>query len=223
MKRLVCLAIAILVNTVSAKAQKEVLSNIPLSGKTPEVFIPKGYEMMDEGRAEGDLNKDGRADIVLALRNPQTERLNSDSKRLLIVLLKTIDGYRLAGKSLKVLLCHECGGVHGDPFAAVAVTNGVLTVDHYGGSSWKWTTTEKFRFQNDHLYRIGTTTDYYWSLEDCNGKGIGDAGRRYKDTNWITGQEDIIERTDDCKLIKNIKHKIKVRPLVRLEDYVNKD
>lgn len=200
-------------------AQEKVLSHIPLSGVRVQDFIPRGYDTLDGGIAYGDLNKDGRSDIVLAL---QQHGDDTDPPRLLIVLLRSDKGYRLAGKSSSALLCKSCGGVYGDPFAALQIRNGILQIDHYGGSAWRWTVTQKFRYQQDGLYLIGTTRDWWWNIEDCNGT-IGDAGRRYKDINWLTGSEEVIERTDDCKLIKHLKLKHKVRPLIRLEAFVEKN
>lgn len=219
--RLVYLLLAILASASIAQAQQEVLSKIPKTGKTVEAFIPKGYQIMKNGRVSGDLNKDGLDDCALAVSAYIGENLNSDDNRLLLVLLKTADGYSIKGKSDKVVLCYNCGGVYGDPFDGLEIKNGVLEVTHYGGSSWRWSAKEKFRFQNNNFYRIGTTHDYYWLNANCDD--IGNGNRKFKDTNWITGQQELIETDGNCKVTKHVKQKIKVQPLVKLEDYVDND
>jgi hypothetical protein len=35
-------------------------------------------------------------------------------------------------------MCSRCGGVWGDPFEGVTAESGRFTVEHYGGSAWRW-------------------------------------------------------------------------------------
>lgn len=117
-------------------------------------------------------------------------------------------------------MCRGCGGMYGDPWNGMSIGKGVLTVTHYGGSAWRWTDQQKFRFQNNAMYLIGSTDDHFWINPD--GKGIGNAGRRSRDVNWVTGEEEVIERADSCKLITHTRKKIKIEPLVKLEQFKNK-
>jgi hypothetical protein len=43
-------------------------------------------------------------------------------------------------------MCSECGGMMGDPFAGVTVRTNTFTVNHYGGSAWRWTADYKFNY-----------------------------------------------------------------------------
>ncbi len=202
----------------SSSAQK-VLLNIPDSGKSIAEFIPKNYIFIDS--VFGDLNKDGIKDVVIALKNKDedTFAMDEEPKRILLVMLRLKNGFKVIGKSENVLMCVNCGGVFGDPFNGIEITKGILTVNHYGGSAWRWSEVRKFRMQQNGMYLIGATSDYYWNIQPCNGNEIGDAGRKFRDVNFVTGNEEIIERTEECKLIKQVKQKIKRKPLVKLEDF----
>jgi len=214
----VLLGICIFASALTAGAQSGVLSKVPSTGKSVFDFIPKGYDTLQGGIAYGDLDKDGRPDAVIALfdKKENAIEVGSELKRLLVVVLKTDDGYRLVSKSLGAVLCKGCGGSFGDPFADIRIDKGILIVDHYAGSAWRWTINDKYRYQNGDMYLIGTTNDSFFDGTDCNGEGVGNAGRNYSDVNLVTGDQEIIVRNDECKLIKHTKTKIKVKPLVKM-------
>jgi hypothetical protein len=45
-----------------------------------------------------------------------------------------------------VVLCLGCGGVFGDPYAGMTIRNNFFSVEHYGGSNWRWSRIITFRF-----------------------------------------------------------------------------
>jgi hypothetical protein len=200
-------------------AQQSVLSKIPPAGKTIQAFIPKGYDTI--ATTTGDLNKDGREDIVLCMRYNGEDSFDIDEEpqRLLIILFKQNEVYKVGGKSAEVLMCRHCGGMYGDPYSGVQINNGILQVHHYGGSAWRWVEHRKFRFQNGGFYLTGSTSDYFWNRQPCEGDMIGDAGRKYKDINFITGDEELIERDENCKLLKHQKIRLNKKPLLKLENF----
>lgn len=202
----------------SASAQ-EVLLKIPVSDKSIKNFIPKEYVIKDS--ISGDLNKDGIKDVVLVLNHLQedTFEMDEEPKRILLVLFKSAAGYKLSGKSSEVLMCRHCGGMYGDPYSQLDITKGILSIEHYGGSSWRWTEIRKFRFQNNGFYLIGSTSFSFWNVKDCDGEGIGEAGKNYEDINYVTGDTEVIEKDEECKLIKHIKKKQTKKPLVKLEAF----
>ncbi|MFV0606574.1 MAG: hypothetical protein ACK5NK_12105 [Niabella sp.] len=205
---------------IDASAQKSVLSNIPLTGKNIYTFIPKGYDTLEV--ALGDLNKDEKPDAVLALRHQSelNDSIDVMPHRVLLILFKENDGYRLAGKSEKVLLGKDEGGVYGDPYNGIIIKNNVLDVSHYGGSSWRWYLSRKFRYQNGGFYLIGSTNDSYHISSDCgDDDDVTDGNRNYKDINYVTGEQEIIENDNHCKTIKHTKNKIRKKPLVKLEAF----
>jgi hypothetical protein len=46
------------------------------------------------------------------------------------------------------VLCYNCGGVFGDPYEGLAIKNGYFSVEHYGGSSWRWTRIITFKYHD---------------------------------------------------------------------------
>jgi hypothetical protein len=90
----------------------------------------------------GDVNADGAQDFVLV-----TERVGvyytyaeqQNAKRALLVLVREPDrSLRLVARSDHAVMCSRCGGVFGDPFEGVETEPGAFTVNHYGGSAWRW-------------------------------------------------------------------------------------
>ena len=107
---------------------------------------------------QGDLNRDGREDAVLVL-----EPADPEQPRPLLLLLRGADGtLKLAKRSAKAVACRNCGGVMGDPFQGVHIEKGRFTVQHYGGSSWRWSANSTFgwsrRDQSWQLVRVEMTS-----------------------------------------------------------------
>lgn len=196
-------------------AQDEIV--IPAVGKNIPGFIPKGFDTL--ATTSGDLNKDGLADLALVLRSIAEDSVVGDAEvpdRILLILFKEADGYRLAGRSDKAIMCKQCGGIFGDPFAGITIAKGVLVIDHYGGSNWRWSYTHRFRYQQGDFYLIGQTSNSYWNVVMCE-KLDDFAGRKYKDENLVTGSFEEKEISEEgCKLLVNKKGKQKILPLVKL-------
>ncbi|MGI4864088.1 MAG: hypothetical protein ACRYFZ_09210 [Janthinobacterium lividum] len=209
----------LLLAVLAARAQ-----SIPASGRTPASFIPSGYRLLPEGRITGDLNGDGRPDVVLALR-PIIEDIQNDDNtppRLLLVLWRTATGsYRLATVARRALLCKECGGVHGDPFEGLRIEREVLSIYHYGGSSWRWSLTAKFRFQQNDIYQIGSTYNYTHTIADACPQLRGEhrPGDEYHDVNLVTGEFQAVRVSEECQMLENQHGRQPVRPLRKLADY----
>ena len=203
---------------------QQVLSKIPGKGVTVNAFIPAGYDTIMT--VEGDLNKDNIADRVLVLRSlveDNEELLKSDDDtlpaRIVVILFKTMDGYEVKGLSDKLILCKQCGGVMGDPFANAVIKRNVLTISHYGGSSYRWEYDHKFRYQDNDFYLIGKRSIGYSALENCE-KLDAMAGTTLEDINYLTG--DYIEKKvseHGCKLLINKKGKKKTEPLIPLSAF----
>ena len=221
--RCLFLCVGLMVAIIS-QAQSEFLSLIPTAGKSIIDFIPAGYDTI--ASATGDLNKDKASDYVLVLKSkkeetldPSTDDIDSLPSRVLIILFRNDKGYTLAEKTDKLVMCNQCGGVFGDPFAGIQIINGILTVDHYGGSAWRWSYTHKFRYQQKDFYLIGETTNSYWNVKNCD-KLDDFAGTNYKDVNFVTGSYEEKEISEDCELVKNKKGKQKIQPLEKLSVFI---
>ncbi|MFC0771932.1 hypothetical protein [Terrimonas alba] len=107
-------------------------------------FIPAGYSILDS--ASGDLNKDRLKDYVLILKADEEEE-HADTTRPLLLLMGTArDQYQLLARNDSVVLCKSCGGVFGDPYAGITIKNNFFSIEHYGGSNWRWTRIITFRY-----------------------------------------------------------------------------
>jgi hypothetical protein len=128
------LIIAFIIAAFKGNAQDKVL---PAEAKQ---FVLKGYEMLDY--ITGDLNGDKRPDAVLILKVQGEDTLMDTDfsvKRPLILLLRGSNGkLSLAKRNDNMMLCRQCGGAFGDPYAGTSIKNNTLIINFYGGSSWRW-------------------------------------------------------------------------------------
>lgn len=149
-----------------------------INAQTLEKFIPKGYTLLDS--ASGDLNKDGIKDVVLILKN-HLEDIKSDTTRPLLILHGTKSGnYILATKNEHAVLCFGCGGVFGDPYSNLVIINNYFSIEHYGGSSWRWTRIITFKYDlktKQYVLHRDAGISYHTSDPD-------------KTTDIITGKKD---------------------------------
>ena len=116
----------------------------------PEVtpFVEQGTKAIALER--GDLNGDGRGDFILVLEKENPARDGNDfpaNQRPLLVLLRGADGKLTAAKrNERIVMCSQCGGVFGDPFEGVVAGRNTFSVEHYGGSNWRWKYSYKFNY-----------------------------------------------------------------------------
>lgn len=208
---------------VQARAQQAVLSGNEKAWPQITVHIPAGYDTLSQGTAYGDFDGDGRADVVLALRNTVAEQkdwaYDKGPARLLLVLKNTGNGYSVWVQSKTALLCKTCGGAQGDPFASLAADSGVIRVLHMGGSNWRFEKTDIFQYRKGAFYRIGATRALSKGWEDCSEVFPYPAAYDYTDTNLLTGERERVKTSADCEMLLNKKDKIKVLPLQRLERF----
>ena len=128
--------------------------------------IPHGWIVRDS--AQGDLNKDGKADIVLMIQSdvPADYRKNdsfgSDSinanKRGLFIFFQHQDGYKFIKEADKIIPEHVTPTIS-DTYSGINIKNGILETAYYywanAGSWLTYTTTYKFRYQNNDFFLIG--------------------------------------------------------------------
>ena len=114
-----------------------------------KAFIPKGYEALNV--TKGDLNRDAYTDAVMVLyklgEEESSDVINHPEKRPLLVFLGQADkSYKLAARSNNAVYCVDCGGQMGDPFTNISIKNGYFSVEHFGGSGWRWTRIITFKY-----------------------------------------------------------------------------
>jgi hypothetical protein len=128
-------------------------------------FVPQNYSIL--ACARGDINMDGKKDLVVILRN-RLEHINYNTTRPLLILVGNGKGrYRLLARNDSVVLCLGCGGIHGDPYAGITVKSGYFAIRHFGGSGWRWTRIIAFKYDLRRrtllLHRDG---GWSWHLSD---------------------------------------------------------
>ncbi len=132
---------------------------IPAIGRTSANFIPVGYRLLRDCRASGDLNGDGRADVLLALTSVGEDKTLHPREglppRLLVVLWRTAHGYQRAAVARQLLLRNHLVINGDDPFRSIAIRQGVLLISYDVGGNCGYSTTAKFRYQQGQFYLVG--------------------------------------------------------------------
>ena len=121
-------------------------------------FVTKG--MIPIALETGDLNGDGRKDFILVLSpivpEGSTYDAAGDGERPTIILIRDTSGaLSIAARNDSVVLCKNCGGVFGDPFAGIAVRGTRFTVNNYGGSNDRWSYSYTFDYsRRDRTWQL---------------------------------------------------------------------
>lgn len=138
---------------------------LPMDSAQLAQYIPKGYMLLDS--ASGDLNRDEYEDMILVLNKPDEKETSDVSahptlRPLLLLLGQSSRTYKVVARNDKTVYCVDCGGMMGDPFTQIVIKNGYFSIEHYGGSSWRWglITTFKYSTTNKtwYLYKQGSQT-----------------------------------------------------------------
>lgn len=132
-------------SVISANAQTEAVK-IPVE---VQPFVEDGTRPI--ALESADLNGDSLKDYILVLeREKPTVKDEYDfpkNQRPLLILVRGVGNKLAEAKRNEVIvMCSECGGMMGDPFAGVTVGRNTFTVNHYGGSAWRWTADYKFNY-----------------------------------------------------------------------------
>lgn len=189
------------------------LSKVPQEGKTEQDFVPAGWKL--DATAKGDLDKNGKEDVVLELVEEQPQGTPEDEvserSRALVVLLAADGGkLRRAGASNKVLYCTTCQGALGTGQGGVTkVEKGVLLVDQMSGSREMVHTVLRFRYdaKERKFVLIG---------EDVEHADRAAGTSTVESTNLLTGakiteQREYNPKTDKNVVVSTKKSKVAVR------------
>jgi len=111
--------------------------------------IPSNYSILDS--VSGSLNRDEYQDLLIIFKKNNEEELseiedNPVDRPLLIYLGNSDNKYHLTERNNKAVLCYSCGGMWGDPYEGLAIKNGYFTIEHYGGSAWRWSRYITFKY-----------------------------------------------------------------------------
>jgi hypothetical protein len=145
------------------------VTNFKISGQT--IPVPPNYTIVDT--VSGDLDSDGKRELVVAYNTKEEGDLDENVPRELIIYKMLNSKWTIWKKSQHALYNSRDGGMMGDPFGEMEIKNRILLISHNGGSSWKWGHTDKYRYQNGEFYLVGYVSDYgkpceYWTDLDFN-------------------------------------------------------
>ena len=145
MKAKISLLLILCFSVVSADAQTEEVK-IPVEVKP---FVEDGTKPI--ALESADLNGDRLKDYILVLEreNPTVKDeydFPKNQRPLLILVRGTGNKLTEEKRNEVIVMCSECGGMMGDPFAGITVGRNTFTVNHYGGSAWRWTADYKFNY-----------------------------------------------------------------------------
>jgi hypothetical protein len=110
-------------------------------------FVERGSRLLAIESA--DLNGDGHKDYVLVLEKLKAKPSDPDletGQRPLLVLLRKDGALKQVKRNDRIVLCSTCGGMMGDPFAGISAGPKTFSVQHYGGSAWRWSRDYKFNY-----------------------------------------------------------------------------
>ena len=111
-----------------------------------KIVLPTNYALIDS--SVGDLDQNGYDDIAVVIE--QGDGSYSGSRRIYIYLNK--DGsYELSQVNTSLILGRKEGGVLGDPYDSISISEGKLHVNFYGGSSYRWSLDYSFQYQDGAL------------------------------------------------------------------------
>jgi hypothetical protein len=153
-------------------------------------LLPPAYKMIAEVR--GDLDKDGIEERAVVYNVDTVEKEEGEGiDRALIIYKKDpkTKTWKIWYRSLTAIGNTRDGGMMGDPFEGIEIVKGILLVSESGGSSWKWSHTDKYRFQANDFILIGYESFYgkpcqYWEGFDYN---------------LVTGKIDWYREHDKCE------------------------
>jgi hypothetical protein len=105
--------------------------------------------------AIGDLNLDSYPDKLLILKSNE-EGIATDVPRPLLILAGQPDNtYQLIARNDSVVLTANDGGIMGDPYLGMTIKKGFFSIEHYGGSSWRWSRVITFKYsKEDNTWRL---------------------------------------------------------------------
>lgn len=142
-----------------SQPHKEEVENI---AENIGIFIPENYTILDT--ISGNLNLDNYNDMVLVLKKNNEEKTsdvieNPEKRPLLILIGESNNKYKLVERNDNSVYCVDCGGMMGDPYMRTVIKQGYFSIEHYGGSAWRWTRIITYKYSKEDnnwfLYKDG--------------------------------------------------------------------
>jgi hypothetical protein len=113
-------------------------------------FATGGARILESQK--GDLNSDGRPDVLLVLDppGPTDAKLGEGPFRDVVLLVRDASGQlQKVASNAHIVPCEQCGGVSGDPFGFSKVAPGSFTIVNGGGGREHWSDEYTFTYAAD--------------------------------------------------------------------------
>lgn len=153
----------VVIKNIRKTESKPFKKDIQKISQNIESFVPKNYTILDS--TSGDLNLDNYKDMILVLSKNGEEQTSDvvdhpEKRPLLILIGQPNNKYKLVSRNDNTVYCFDCGGIMGDPYTGITIKNGYFSVEHYGGSNWRWTRIITYKYSkkdnNWFLYKDGS-------------------------------------------------------------------
>jgi hypothetical protein len=148
------------INSNNSKIKRETEKELDIKDN-PKDFVPKNFKICET--VKGDLNKDGKEDVVILIKETLKSGFQKDqweenivdkNRRGLIVLLAKKEGYTEYAKNLTCFSSEfEDGGVYYPPELLIEIKRGSLFLNYAHGRYGYWH--YQFKIQNNELLLIG--------------------------------------------------------------------
>ena len=192
--------------------------NLPKSGKSINDFVPKDWETV--GKAQGDLNGDKIEDSALVIKANLSKFLNKNvglgshpfdtNPRILVVLFKDKDGYKIAKQSNTFIVAPD-SPTQLEPFQEVRIKNGILELSFElfsSAGSWSMTSSSyRFKFLNGEFVLVGADkTDSMRNSGEMKSRSYNFLTSRLKVStgNFSSDREKVRWRTYRLKKLKTL-------------------
>lgn len=189
----------------------------------PKAFVPKGYSLFQQYK--GDLNKDGKPDVVLMIKGTEESKWVDDenrgrldrNRRGLIILFKRKNGYE---QILRNDTCfsseNEDGGIYDAPELELYIIKNTLHIYFAHGRYGCWNYI--FRYQNNDFELIGYNHNRRIRLVTYYNLDINFSTRTRVYEENLNADDD--EKEERFKVTKS---KIKRRKLIKLSEIADID
>ncbi|XZF14457.1 hypothetical protein ACTHGU_21955 [Chitinophagaceae bacterium MMS25-I14] len=216
LRKIITLAIPMLLAGAAGFAQSSPYPQISTSGKNIRSFIPAGWEIRDS--VLGDFNRDGVNDAALVIQQikptPEDKDCFSSGEafhlKMLLILFGHQSGYALSVKATKMF--GKCNwGVQGlDPYSNLSVRRNILCISFLTGGTERDVISYYARYKDNDWYVIGANSYSYWA-------GHPETGDYTIDVNLVTGIQERYETTEKGKR-KDYKKKAVPKMVLKLTD-----
>ena len=194
------------VDTVTVEEQD--LSNSNTESSTA-ITYPEDYEII--GEVEGDLDGDDIAEKIVVFNTDETGEMGIE--REIRIYVQTDGFWSLWHQYRGPVLASEHGGMMGDPFEKIEIHNQQILINHFGGSSDKWSYTHEFKYNNETWELTAATLIYFRNCAYSETYTYDFEGRTCFHTKYIEScNEDglVLEKTTEVDELLEIDSSIEI-------------